>query len=134
MKRWLMKTEPNEYSFQDLQKDVRTVWDGVKASGALKNMRTMQQGDKVLIYHTGKERAAVGTGSVVRAAYPDPEQQDERNLVVDIAAGESLAKPVKLADIKKSNLFPDWDLVRLPRLSIVPVSEKQWEKVMEWSS
>ncbi len=134
MKRWLMKTEPNEYSFQDLQKDGRTVWDGVKAPGALKNMRAMQKGDKVLIYHTGKERSVIGTGEVVTEAFPDPDQKDDRYLVVEIEAGQELNSPVDLADIKKSNLFPDWDLVRLPRLSIVPVSEKQWNKVMEWSS
>ncbi len=133
MNRWLLKTEPGEYSIKDLEKDAVTVWDGVKAPAALKNMRSMKTGDEVLIYHTGKEKAVVGMGSVVTDPYPDPEQDDERYVVVKIAFGKTLQRPVSLAVIKKSKLFPDWELVNQPRLSVVPVSVEQWDKIIEWS-
>ncbi len=131
MPRWLLKTEPGEYSFQDLKQEGEAVWDGVKGAGALKNMRDMQVGDEVFIYHTGKEKAIVGTGKVTRAAYPDPEKDDDRFLVVDIAAGEALPAPVTLAAIKASGFFPDWELVRQPRLSVVPVDGEVWEKILK---
>ncbi len=96
-------------------------------------MRAMKKGDPVFIYHTGTERAIVGTGTVVEEAYPDPLKEDERYVVVEIEAGEALNSPVTLAEIKYSDLFPDWDLVRIPRLSVVPVSKKQWDQVIRWS-
>ncbi len=132
MNRWLLKTEPSEYSFEDLQKEGTTAWDGVKAPAALKNMRQMKTGDEVLIYHTGSERAVVGTGRVVGEAYPDPEKNDDRYIVVDIAAGKPLERPVTLSAIKKSNQFPDWELTRQPRLSVVPVSREQWDVLTAW--
>jgi len=134
MNRWLLKTEPNEYSFQNLLDDKKTAWDGVKAPGALKNMRAMKKGDQALIYHTGKEKAVIGTARVTSGPYPDPEQENERLLVIDIEAGVPLEIPVTLADIKQSGLFPDWELVKQPRLSIMPVSEKQWEIIINWGS
>ncbi len=134
MNRWLLKTEPGEYSFKDLQRDKKTVWDGVKAPGALKNMRSMKKGDQALIYHTGKEKAVVGTARIASDPYPDPEQENDRFLVVDIEAGEPLRKPVTLSAIKKSNLFFDWELVKQPRLSIMPVSKNQWEIIIDWGT
>jgi len=132
MNYWLLKTEPGEYSFENLKTEGTTRWDGVKAPAALKNMRSMKKGDRVFIYHTGKEKTIVGTGSVVKEAYPDPAQEDQRLPVVDIAAGKALERPVKLSEIKSSGLFPDWALVRQPRLSIVPVSKEQWNKLTAW--
>jgi len=132
MNRWLLKTEPEEYSWQDLKKEGSTVWDGVKAPAALKNMRSMKKGDAVFIYHSGKERAVLGVGKVAVEAYPDPGSEDDRLLVVEIKAGKSMSRPVSLADIKKSNLFQDWALVRQPRLSVVPVNTDQWNKIIEW--
>ncbi len=132
MKRWLLKTEPGEYSYKDLEKEEVAVWDGVKAPAALKNLREMKSGDEVLIYHTGKEKAVVGTGRVVKEAYPDPEKENDRYVVVEVAVGKPLNRPVSLAVIKESNLFPDWELVKQPRLSVVPVSEEQWEKIIDW--
>ncbi len=131
---WLLKTEPGEYSFKDLLGDQKTSWDGVKAPGALKNMRSMKKGDRALIYHTGKEKAVVGKARVTSEPYSDPEQEDDRLLVVDIEAIEPLTRPVTLTEIKQSNLFSDWELVKQPRLSIMPVSEKQWETIVDWGS
>ncbi len=133
MNTWLLKTEPGDYSFQDLVREKRTVWDGVKAPAALKNIEMMGEGDKVLIYHSGKEKAIVGSGQVVGASYPDPDQTDERLLVIDIEAGEAFVNQVTLKQVKESGLFPDWELVRLPRLSVLPVSHEQWNTVYGWS-
>lgn len=131
MKRWLLKTEPKEYSWQDLKKDNTAVWDGVKGAEALKNMRQIQEGDKVFIYHTGKEKAIIGTAKVLKGAYPDPEEEDPRLLVIELEAGEELKKPVPLAAIKADAIFADWALVRQPRLSVMPVSEKQWDMITD---
>lgn len=131
MKRWLLKTEPKEYSWQDLKKDNTAVWDGVKGAEALKNMRQMQEGDKVFIYHTGKEKAIIGTAKVLKGAYPDPEEEDPRLLVIELEAGVELKKPVPLAAIKTDAFFADWALVRQPRLSVMPVSEKQWDMIID---
>lgn len=131
MKRWLLKTEPKEYSWQDLKKDNTAIWDGVKGAEALKNMRQMQEGDKVFIYHTGKEKAIIGTAKVLKGAYPDPEEEDPRLLVIELEAGVELKKPVPLAAIKTDAFFADWALVRQPRLSVMPVSEKQWDMIID---
>ncbi len=132
MNYWLLKTEPAEYSFWDLKKEKTTRWDGIKAPAALQNLRLMKKGDRVLIYHTGREKAIVGTGLVVIEAYPDPGQEDSRRLVLNISAGEALKRPVKLSEIKQSGLFPEWQLIRQPRLSVVPVSREQWDKLTTW--
>ncbi len=134
MNLWLLKTEPNEYSFQDLIKDQKTTWDGVKAPGALKYMRSMKKGDQALIYHTGKEKAVVGTARIISDPNPDPDQENDRFLVVDIEAGAPLKQPVTLSAIKKSELFIDWELVKQPRLSIMPVNKKYWDTIIAWGS
>jgi predicted RNA-binding protein with PUA-like domain len=131
---WLLKTEPADYSWSDLKRDGNADWDGVKAPAAQQNISRMVPGDLALIYHTGTERAAVGIAEVTTLPYPDPEQPDGRYRVVDLAWRQELPRPVTLKEIKDSGLFPDWDLVRLPRLSVVPVSEAQWLKIMEWSN
>ncbi len=130
---WLLKTEPGDYAWSDLKRDGEADWDGVKAPAAQRNLSRMTPGDLVLIYHTGKERAAVGVAEVTSLPYPYPEQPDERYRVVDVVWRQDLPRPVTLKEIKDSGLFPEWDLVRLPRLSVVPVSEAQWQKVMDWS-
>jgi len=133
MNYWLLKTEPGEYSWQDLKNEGTDCWDGVKGSGALKHMRSMNPGDKAFIYHTGKERAIVGTATITREAYPDPNNNDEHLLVVDLEAGPALPKPVNLAEIKQSGDFTDWALVRQPRLSVMPVSKEQWNAINNWA-
>ena len=129
--RWLFKTEPSAYSFQRLQKDRRTVWDGVKNNLALKHLREIKRGDEILIYHTGSEKAAVGIARAIGGAYPDPQQKDPKLPVVEIQVDKPLARPVTLAEIKADAKLKNFDLVRLPRLSIMPVSEEQWDIIEE---
>ena len=117
---YLLKTEPSEYSFSDLQRDKETVWDGVSNPVALKNLRAMKPGDQLIVYHTGDEKSAVGTASVVSV-----DTSDEKNPRVKIKAGMPLSKPVSLAEIKGNKLFADSPLVRQGRLSVVPLTDAQ---------
>jgi predicted RNA-binding protein with PUA-like domain len=125
--RWLFKTEPSAYSFQQLEKDRKTIWDGVKNNLALKNLKDIKKGDQILIYHTGDEKAAVGVARALSDAYPDPSKSDPKLLVVDIEAVKSLARPVTLSQIKANQKLANFDLVRLSRLSIMKVSDEQWQ-------
>jgi predicted RNA-binding protein with PUA-like domain len=125
--RWLFKTEPSVYSFQQLQKDKKTMWDGVKNNLALKNLKDIKKGDEILIYHTGDEKAAVGIARALGGAYPDPSQKNPRMLVVDIEAVKTLPRPVTLAEVKANKKLANFDLVRLSRLSIMKVSDEQWD-------
>jgi len=125
--RWLFKTEPSVYSYQQLEKDKKTMWDGVANNLALKNLKDIKKGDLILIYHTGDERQAVGVARALGGAYPDPGKNNPRMLVVDIEAVKPLPKPVTLADVKANKKLADFDLVRLSRLSIMKVSDEQWE-------
>ena len=129
--RWLFKTEPSAYSFQQLQKDKRTVWDGVKNNLALKHLSGIKKGDDVLIYHTGDEKAAVGIVRALSGAYPDPQKKEPKLLVVEIEAVRALARPVTLAEMKANSKLGKFDLLRLPRLSVMPVSEGQWKIIEE---
>lgn len=129
--RWLFKTEPTVYSFQDLTRDRRTVWDGVKNYLALKHLSGIKKGDEVFIYHTGDEKAVIGTARALGGAFPDPEQKNPKFLVAEIEAGRPLARPVTLAEVKANTKLKDFDLARLPRLSIMPVSEEQWRTIEE---
>ena len=125
MAEWLLKTEPSEYSFADLQKAGRAVWDGVGNPVALRNLRAMKSGDRVIVYHTGDEKAAVGLAEVVREAYPDPKKKNEKLVVVELRAGKPLARPVTLAEIKAHPAFAQSPLVRQGRLSVVPLTAAQ---------
>ena len=127
--RWLFKTEPSSYSFQRLQRDKKTVWDGVKNNLALKYLSGVKNGDWILIYHTGDEKSVVGVGQALSAAYPDPEKEDPKLVVVDIRPIEPLSRPVTLAEMKANPKLAKFDLVRLPRLSVMPVSEEQWQAI-----
>ncbi len=128
---WLLKSEPHEYSYTDLEQAGCSVWDGVKNPLALKNLRAMQPADQVLIYHTGKERQVVGVAEIITPAYPDPALDDPKRVVVDIRAVRSLPQPVTLAQIKQSSKFTDFDLIRLPRLSVVPVPDMYWQRILQ---
>ena len=123
---WLFKTEPSVYSYQQLVKDKMTMWDGVKNNLALKNLKDIKKGDEILIYHTGDEKAAVGVARALGEAYPDPSQKNPRMLVVDIEAVKTLPRPVTLAEVKANKKLANFDLVRLSRLSIMKVSDDQW--------
>lgn len=127
---WLLKTEPDNYSYADLAYEGSTVWDGISNNAALKHMRAMQPGDQALIYHTGDERQAVGLAEVTSAAYPDPQQSDPKLLVVNVCALRPLAQPVTLAAVKADSAFAGFALVREPRLSVVPVSPEQWARLL----
>jgi predicted RNA-binding protein with PUA-like domain len=118
---YLLKTEPSEYSFADLQKDKKTVWDGVSNPVALRNLREMKPGAHLIIYHTRDEKSAVGTALVVSVDSLDP-----KNPKVEIQAGKALPKPVSLAEIKANKLFADSPLVRQGRLSVVPLTPAQY--------
>jgi predicted RNA-binding protein with PUA-like domain len=119
---YLLKTEPSEYSFADLQRDKVTVWDGVSNPVAVRNLRGMTPGDRLIIYETGDRKSAVGTGTVVSVDASDP-----KNPAVQIKAGKPLAKPVTLEQIKSNKLFKDSPLVRIGRLSVVPLTEAQYK-------
>lgn len=129
--RWLFKTEPSAYSFQQLQNDRKTVWDGVKNNLALKNLKDIQKGDEILIYHTGDEKAVVGAARALSGAYPDPGKKDPKLLVVDIEPVKALPRPVTLAEVKGNSKLKNFDLARLPRLSIMKVSAEQWKSIEE---
>jgi predicted RNA-binding protein with PUA-like domain len=119
---YLLKTEPSEYSFADLQRDKATIWDGVSNPVAVKNLRGMEPGDRLVIYETGDHKSAVGTAAVVSVDAADP-----RNPRVKIQAGEPLSRPVSLAEIKANRLFADSPLVRQGRLSVVPLTGAQYK-------
>jgi len=127
---WLLKTEPGEYSYNDLERDGRTVWDGVSNNLALKYLREIRRGDLAFIYHTGDEKALVGIAEVVTDPYPDPARQDKKLVVVDVKPKERLPHPVPLSDIKGRSEFADFELIRLPRLSVMPVKEAQWSRLL----
>jgi len=127
---WLLKTEPSDYSYTDLEKDVQTIWDGVSNNLALKHLRNMKRGDLVFLYHTGKERALVGIAEVISDPYPDPKKSDAKLAVVDVKAREELPQSVSLADVKADSEFSDFLLVRLPRLSVMPVTLPQWDRLL----
>ena len=119
---YLLKTEPSAYSFADLERDKQTNWDGVSNPVALRHLREMKSGERLIIYETGDHKTAVGTASVVSVDPADP-----RNPVVKIKAGKALAKPVTLAEIKANSLFADSPLVRQGRLSVVPLTSAQYK-------
>ena len=123
---WLLKTEPAVYSYDDLERDGSTMWDGVTQPHALQNLRQIQKGDTALIYHTGDERAVVGIAAVTRGYYVNPEHDDPKLAVCDVQAEKRLPRSVSLAQIKAHPDLKDWDLVRLARLSVVAVSDAQW--------
>jgi predicted RNA-binding protein with PUA-like domain len=128
---WLLKTEPSAYSFDRLSSEGRAVWDGVRNNLALQHLRAMKAGDRALIYHTGAEKAVVGTAHIVKACYPDPRQEDPKLVVVDIAADARLARPVTLATIKADPALSAMPLVRMPRLSVMPVQPEQWKRILQ---
>jgi predicted RNA-binding protein with PUA-like domain len=119
---YLLKTEPSEYSFANLQRDKKTVWDGVSNPVAVRNLREMKPGDRLIIYETGDRKSAVGTASVVSVKVTDP-----KNPQVEVAAGKALAEPITLAEIKANKLFASSPLVRIGRLSVVPLTAEQYK-------
>src|SRR4051812_19462236 len=130
---WLLKTEPGTYSWDDLARDKSAVWDGISNATALKHIRSMKKGDLALVYHTGGERAAVGIAEVKSAPYADPKEDDERLAVVELKPKKKLANAVGLDAIKADKAFAGWDFLRIGRLSVVPVPEKMWQRILKLS-
>lgn len=130
MNRWLVKSDPDDYGFAELERDKRTRWEGVRNPQALLYLRSMVKGDAVLIYHTGAEKRIVGVAEVAANPYIDPEADDDRAAVVDLRPKARLARPVTLAEIKADERFAEFALVRNSRLSVMPVAEAQWAAVL----
>ena len=126
---WLVKEEPENYSYTTFVKDRTTVWAGVRNPVAQRNLREMKKGDRVFFYHTGKEKQIVGTATVAKTAYPDPKDKAGSLVVVELAADRALKRPVTLAEIKADKRFADMPLVRIARLSVQPVTDDQWEMI-----
>ncbi len=131
---WLLKTEPDEFSYDDLAKLGRDRWNGVRNFRALAHMRAMAVGDLAFIYHTGKEKAVVGVAEVVAPAYPDPAAGDARFVVVDVAPRRRLQRPVTLGEIKADPAFAAWELVRISRLSVMPVPPEHWQRILNMAA
>lgn len=128
---WLFKQEPSTYSYSQLERDARTVWDGVANNLALKHLRSARKGDKALFYHTGDEKQIVGLMEIVSNPYPDPRDKDLT--VVDVRPAGRLKKPVTLEQVKADPAFSGWELVRIARLSVMPVPPKMWDRIMKLS-
>ena len=128
---WLFTTEPEEYSFSDLERDHRVMWGGLRNNITLKNLREVRLGDQILIYHSGVEMAIVGSAEAVTDAYPDPQENDESVVVVEIIPKRKFAQPVLLAELKASAALSDFDPARLSMLSVMPVSNAHWEAIQE---
>jgi predicted RNA-binding protein with PUA-like domain len=130
LNRWILKTDSDVYPFDQLERERRTVWDGVSNAVALKHIRSMAPGDELLIYHSGAMKELVGLARVTSAPYADPKGRDAKLTVVDIEVDRRLPKTVSLARIKADPTFADLALVRMPRLSVIPVPEGQWKKLL----
>jgi predicted RNA-binding protein with PUA-like domain len=127
---WLFKSDPDVYGYPELEKDKQTVWDGVSNPLALKHLRSCKKGDQVFIYHSGAEKSIVGIAEITKEAYPDPKKKEEKLAVVEIKALKRVPRAVALSEIKAQKDFADFALVRMSRLSVMPVSEKQWQKIL----
>lgn len=131
-KHWLLKTEPGTYSYAQLEKDGKTNWNGVRNFQARNNLRQIKKGDLALIYHSGDDKAVVGIAKVVREGYPDIDKQNEGDWVqIDLAPVEALDRPVTLAEIKKTAELKDMLLVRQSRLSVMPITDSHYKRIMK---
>jgi predicted RNA-binding protein with PUA-like domain len=127
---WLLKTEPSEYSYDDLERDGTGRWDGVANNTALIHMRNVRKGDLALIYHTGNEKAAVAVARITSDPYPDPKANDPKLVAFELAPEKRLARPLTLTEIKGDPAFADFDLVRISRLSVMPVPVALWKHLL----
>jgi predicted RNA-binding protein with PUA-like domain len=130
---WLVKEEPENYSFEQFAKDRTTVWAGVRNPVAQRHLREMKKGDRVFFYHTGKQKAVVGTATVSKTSFPDPNDKSGSLAVVELTAGKALKRPVTLKEIKADKRFATMPLVRIARLSVQPVSDDEWDWIEEIS-
>jgi len=131
MNTWLLKCEPDhDYSYQDLENDGQTYWDGVTNNWALKFIREVNKGDKAFIYHTGKERRVTGVANIISDSYPDPNADNEKLVVFDLTPDHAFANPVTLKQIKEDGRFDEFHLVKFGRLSVMPVSIEYWDMIL----
>ena len=130
---WLFKEEPSNYSYDDLARDGKTSWTGVKNPLAQKHLRSVKKGDRIFFYHTGDEKSVVGIAKAAGPAYPDPKDKSGKLYAVDVEPVKKLKTPVTLASIKADTFFADFALVRMSRLSVMPVNDDQWERIVKMS-
>ena len=126
---WLVKEDPTHYSFDDLKRDGRTSWSGVRNPVAQKNLRSMQKGDRIFFYHTGDVKAIVGTAKAASAPYPDPADKTGKLYAIDVVPEKKLNSPVTLAAVKADKAFASFPLVRISRLSVMPVTDDEWKRL-----
>jgi predicted RNA-binding protein with PUA-like domain len=130
---WLFKEEPTHYSYDDLVRDGRTSWTGVRNPLAQKHLRAVAKGDRIFFYHTGDEKAVVGVAKAAAAAYPDPADAAGKLYAVDVLPVRKLKHPVTLAAVKADAAFASFPLTRMPRLSVMPVSDEEWDRLESMS-
>jgi predicted RNA-binding protein with PUA-like domain len=130
MANWLFKEEPSNYSYDDLARDGKTSWQGVRNPVAQRHLRAVKKGDRVFFYHTGNEKAVVGIAKALGDAYPDPDDTSGKLVAVDVGPVKKLAAPVTLAAIKADKAFASFELTRIPRLSVMPVDEATWARIV----
>ena len=126
---WLFKEEPTHYSYDDLVRDGKTSWTGVKNPLAQKHLRAVKKGDRIFYYHTGDEKSVVAIAKAAGDAYADPKDRSGKLFAVDVVPVKKLARPVTLAEIKAKASFEDFPLVRISRLSVMPVSDREWSEI-----
>jgi predicted RNA-binding protein with PUA-like domain len=131
---FLFKEEPEHYAYDQLVKDGKTSWSGVRNPVAQRHLRSVKKGDRIFYYHTGKEKAVVAVAKAAGAAYPDPADKSGKLFAVDIVPVKKLKRPVTLADIKADKAFAAFELVRIPRLSVMPVPDSLWERIERMGS
>jgi predicted RNA-binding protein with PUA-like domain len=131
MAQWLVKEEPENYAYAQLEQDGKTMWAGVRNPLAQKHLRSIRKGDSIFYYHTGKEKAVVGIAKAAGDAYPDP--SNSNLYVVDIVPQQALDKPVTLAAVKADKAFATFPLVRMSRLSVMPVTDEEWARILKMS-
>ena len=133
MAHWLVKEEPDHYGYDQLERDRKTVWAGVRNPLAQKHLRSIRKGDSIFYYHTGKEKSVVAIAKALSDAYPDPNDTSGKLYVVDVAPSKKLANPVTLASIKADAAFASFPLVRMSRLSVMPVTDAEWARIEKMS-
>jgi predicted RNA-binding protein with PUA-like domain len=131
---WLFKEEPSNYSYDDLARDGKTSWTGVRNPVAQKHLRTVKKGDKIFFYHTGDEKSVVGICKAAGNAYPDPADKTGKLYAVDVEPVKKLKSPVTLASVKADAFFASFPLTRVPRLSVMPVPDAEWERILRMSA
>jgi predicted RNA-binding protein with PUA-like domain len=131
---WLMKEEPTHYSFDDLVRDGKTSWTGVRNALAQKHLRAIQKGDRIFFYHTGDEKSVVGIAKALGAPYPDPEDDSGKLYAIDVGPVKKLKNPVALSAVKGDKAFASFPLVRMARLSVMPVNDDEWDRIVSMSN